>query len=185
MKKNYKTLLTNSDGFPLSIISWQKAFTMICKQSVEQVDFYDDYARDGRGYKYPVPAVIMRKTYLKRDHKKAPYNRKNVFMRDGLTCQYCNKKFHVSDLTLDHVLPRKLKGESSFTNIVTSCYPCNRKKADKTCDECGMWPIKTPIHPGYNQLFLGIFPWSENVPSEWKTYLSVLPSFKDRIYVEA
>ena len=44
------------------------------------------------------------------------------------TCYYCNTKFSVSMLTMDHVVPVIRGGKSVKSNIVTACKTCNNKK---------------------------------------------------------
>jgi hypothetical protein len=95
---------------------------------------------------------------------------------------YCGIQPDTKDLTFDHVIPRsKWTGKGSPTtweNIVTACKPCNNRKADKTCKEAKMFPLKDPVRPAYGEMFLGLSPWKDRVPTEWVPYLSSLPAFK-------
>ena len=54
------------------------------------------------------------------------------------TCVYCGKTYELSNLTLDHVVPRSAGGETIASNIVPACQRCNQKKASK--------PISTPAN---------------------------------------
>jgi 5-methylcytosine-specific restriction endonuclease McrA len=47
------------------------------------------------------------------------------------TCVYCGKSYELSQLTLDHVIPRSAGGETIVSNIVPACEKCNQKKASK------------------------------------------------------
>lgn len=51
-----------------------------------------------------------------------------VFKRDGFVCQYCGA--HPPDvlLELDHIVPVAENGTSDESNLVTSCFDCNRGK---------------------------------------------------------
>jgi 5-methylcytosine-specific restriction endonuclease McrA len=75
------------------------------------------------------------------------FSRINVFTRDGFRCQYCSKQFGMRDLNYDHVRPRHLGGRTVWDNIVTSCYPCNSKKANRTPEQAGMKLRKQPVKP--------------------------------------
>ena len=135
-KHHQRTLVLNADYTPIGLISWQKAMTLDYKDLVSVVDFYkDDSIVCPHGEKWPVPAVIALKSWARASKSKIPFSRKNVFLRDKLTCQYCNKRFTTKKLTYDHVVPRsKWRGNGTPTrweNIVTCCYPCNHKKANK------------------------------------------------------
>ena len=44
------------------------------------------------------------------------------------TCVYCGIRHEASDLTIDHVRPRSLGGNSLTSNLVPSCRACNQSK---------------------------------------------------------
>lgn len=96
---------------------------------------------------YLMPAIVRLKTYAPRHIKKRRYNRTGVFKRDKHTCQYCAVKFKPSDLTIDHVLPRAMGGQTSWENCVTCCNECNNKKADRTPKMAKMKLLKKPVKP--------------------------------------
>jgi len=174
---NLKTLILNADWFPYKIRSWQDAFTMEVRGKVSVIDFYSEYkAKDGKGRCYPIPAVACLKKYIHLNHNKASFSPSNVIMRDRNICQYCGVRFASHELNLDHVVPKSMGGRRIWTNIVTSCIRCNRMKGDQTCEKSGMFPIKTPVQPSYNEVFQGL---SKSPPEEWMPYLSVLPTFKE------
>jgi hypothetical protein len=52
-----------------------------------------------------------------------------VFKRDGFTCIYCGGVPPTSVLEIDHIEPVAEGGGNEETNLVTSCYDCNRGKA--------------------------------------------------------
>ena len=68
-------------------------------------------------------------------------------MRDNHTCQYRGAVQVKMKLNLDHVMPRSRGGEHSWTNVVTSCIPCNTAKGDKTPEEAGMPLLTLPRQP--------------------------------------
>lgn len=54
--------------------------------------------------------------------------RERIFRRDGYCCIYCGGVFKPSELTVDHVQPRRKGGDHSEGNLVTSCRACNTAK---------------------------------------------------------
>lgn len=185
--KKYRTLVLNANGRPLSIISWWRALYLMKEERVVELDFYADVkVKDGHNRYYTIPAVVIRKKMVNRKSKQAPFCKKNVYLRDALCCQYCGGRFLPRELTFDHVYPKsKWKKESregtptTWENVVTCCYACNRRKANKTCKEAGMYPLCTPVKPKYGEMFLGISPWRDDIPVEWHPYLTHLPLFRN------
>lgn len=55
-----------------------------------------------------------------------------VLMRDGFKCRYCGKSADEKELEVDHIIPRSRGGSSDLSNLVTSCFECNRGKRDKS-----------------------------------------------------
>lgn len=55
-----------------------------------------------------------------------------VFKRDHFTCQYCGAQPPAIVLVADHITPVAEGGETSLTNLITACEPCNQGKADKS-----------------------------------------------------
>lgn len=51
-----------------------------------------------------------------------------VFARDSFTCQYCGKRPPEVILEVDHIHPVSKGGLDDLTNLLASCYDCNRGK---------------------------------------------------------
>lgn len=173
--KHKRALVLNADYRAMSLISWQNAIEIEYKNSAQVLDFYkNDFIICADGGKWPVPAILVLKMYVK-PIKKVSFTKGNVFLRDKLKCQYCTKSFLCKDLTYDHVIPRskwdKSKGScTSWENIVSCCYPCNHKKADLTLKEAGLKLLKEPKKPYARDYVPGIKPWTKLQP-EWLPYL--------------
>ncbi|MFH1654601.1 MAG: HNH endonuclease, partial [Pseudomonadota bacterium] len=75
------------------------------------------------------------------------FSRYNILLRDDFTCQYCSKRLSKGSLNLDHVVPRSRGGKTSWTNVVTSCHHCNRKKGGFLPHEVGMKLKRVPTKP--------------------------------------
>ena len=54
-----------------------------------------------------------------------------VFKRDSFTCQYCGKSAPTVLLEIDHIKPVSKNGDDDITNLITSCFDCNRGKSDR------------------------------------------------------
>jgi 5-methylcytosine-specific restriction endonuclease McrA len=85
-----------------------------------------------------VPEVIVLNSATVPKRRLMQFSRRNLARRDHHTCQYCGSKPTPQMLTIDHVMPRKKGGKSSWENCVLSCFDCNHKKADRTPEEAGM-----------------------------------------------
>ena len=54
-----------------------------------------------------------------------------VFKRDNFMCQYCGRTpQNGTVLVVDHKNPISNKGETSLSNLITSCFECNLGKGD-------------------------------------------------------
>jgi hypothetical protein len=64
---------------------------------------------------------------------------------------------------------------TNWTNIVTSCGPCNRKKGSKTLSQANMYLKNLPCEPNKNTKYLTIAQElstiKDTIPEEWKTFL--------------
>lgn len=96
---------------------------------------------------FKLPAVIVLTRFVKYRLAQCSPSRRNIIWRDQNQCQYCEKHFSDSELTLDHVIPRSRKGKNTWQNLVTACKKCNQRKGSKTTAESGMVPFRGPAPP--------------------------------------
>lgn len=185
--KHGKCLVLNSDYIPLTIIGWQKACVWSMKHEydhhigVEIIDFYkNDFITGANNKKYPVPAVVKTVKYLKINNYRVKFSRKNLFIRDNYTCQYCNYRYDIANLTYDHVIPKSIwnfdtGSPTTWTNIVTACIECNRKKRNRTPKQANMPLQNLPSIPNKSTKYLPIVTYltkiRSDIPDEWKAYL--------------
>lgn len=69
--------------------------------------------------------------FINREKKKARELRDTAWWKKKKSngvCHYCRKKFHPSELTMDHVIPIVRGGKSVKENLVPCCKECNNKK---------------------------------------------------------
>jgi len=53
-----------------------------------------------------------------------------IFKRDNFTCRYCGRRSPEVILEVDHIIPLAKGGTDDPMNRTTSCWHCNRGKAD-------------------------------------------------------
>lgn len=140
-----RTTILNLDYSVISIVPWQQGITLLFKKVVVPIEFWETQIRSGSGEFWQVPKVVTVKKFVKHQRRWHP-TKKNIFLRDKYTCQYCGSN-RPQDMTLDHVLPKSRKGKDTWENLVTACYKCNHKKADRTPEECGFKLAKAPHDP--------------------------------------
>lgn len=162
-------LLLNQNYEPLNVCKFRRAISLLIKNKVEVVESNSFQVRTVSSL-WEVPSVIRLHYLVKRPRpNKIQISRRNILIRDNHTCQYCGKKS--SDLTLDHLIPRKFGGASTWENLVSACKECNNKKGDKPLSEVNI-KLKTPPRPlKYlpNVIHsLVSFP----IKEEWKKYLT-------------
>jgi hypothetical protein len=137
---NAAVLVLNASFEPVSICQARRALTLVVK---ERAVIQEDAGSEVHpGILFPL--VIRLKTQTWVPYRVQMLNRKNILMRDRHRCQYCDRKMHPGDLTLDHVIPRSKGGPNTWENLVACCGPCNKRKADRTPEEAGMLLLRRP-----------------------------------------
>jgi len=94
-----------------------------------------------------VPRIMRLLFYDRLPRTAVKFTRRNIYARDRSRCQYCGRKFPTSELSLDHVVPRSLGGESNWSNIVCCCVQCNVRKGGRLPQHAGMRLIAEPTKP--------------------------------------
>jgi hypothetical protein len=84
---------------------------------------------------FKIPEVVLLSRYEFLPEQKVNFCRRSLWKRDQNTCQYCGKRPREDECTIDHVVPKSLGGETSWTNCVLACYRCNSQKADRRPEE--------------------------------------------------
>ncbi|MCK5551701.1 MAG: HNH endonuclease [Deltaproteobacteria bacterium] len=164
-----RALLLNATYEPLRVVSWKKAIVMLTLGKVEVVETYDRVIH-GVSFSIRLPSVIRLIQFIKRRPPSLKFSRQNIYLRDKGICQYCGKHYHRELVTFDHVVPRSKRGLTDWTNLVTCCRPCNRKKGGRTPREAEMKLIKRPQRPRWPPILtitIGI----QETPVSWRPYL--------------
>jgi 5-methylcytosine-specific restriction endonuclease McrA len=157
-----KVLVLNATQVPINITSWRRAMTMLYKGRAAGV-VYNGKMINGA---LRLPEIIRLVNYVPLPYSEVVLSRKNVYLRDNHTCQYCGKSH--STLTIDHVIPKSRGGEDSWDNMVVCCARCNNRKGDRLPEEAGMKLIGTPYRPS-STLYLHLTRLS-GVPESWYNY---------------
>jgi 5-methylcytosine-specific restriction endonuclease McrA len=159
-------LVLNRQFYAVHITSWKRALTLLYLDHAQVVDeeyrtynFEDWRALSLRmkvhpagfvttpAFRIAVPEVIALKLYDRLPASDVKFTRRNIYEHYGYRCCYCGKKFGTQDLNLDHVVPRSRGGPTDWSNIVTSCIPCNLKKANRVPKEAGLKLLTPPTKP--------------------------------------
>lgn len=187
-----RVLVLNKSWVPIGIVS---AFDAICKVMKNKARFldenyqlydleswaehWDDLSSLSEEQKtklvrssrmcFLLPEIIVLTTYNGFVRQKVKLCRRNIYERDGYTCQYCGKHSTSKDLNLDHVVPKSKGGKTSWKNIVTSCISCNSRKGNRTPKEANMSLLKKPVKPHW--LTLGR---KMRFPESWEDFVGHL-----------
>ena len=164
-----RTLLLTQGYEPIKVISWQRAITLLTLHKVEVVEEYDAQIR-ATSVIIQVPAVVRLRKAFRRHAKPVKFSRVNIYARDAYRCQYCAAKCAIDGLTYDHVIPRSRGGRTTWENIVSCCYTCNARKANRTPAEARMALLSTPGRPSWMPS-VQIRVSAKSVPDAWRDYV--------------
>lgn len=124
-----------------------------------------------------IPRVLQLVAYDRMPRTTIRLTRRNIFLRDGYTCQYCARRGTPRDLNLDHVMPRSRGGPMTWENVVCSCRVCNLKKGGRTPPEANMRLLRRPVRPRWSPVLALAF--SPGRPAEWEPFLASLPDARE------
>jgi len=170
-------LVLNKHYMAIRIVGARRAFSLLFREIAEVVsweegsylnydfeswcevsEFKRRFEPDGHdwvstvNFHIAVPRIIRLLFYDRLPRSEVKLNRRNIFARDKNRCQYCGKKYPTSELSLDHIIPRSMGGESVWVNMVCACANCNVKKGGRTPRQAGMKLIQKPVKPKHNPL---------------------------------
>jgi 5-methylcytosine-specific restriction endonuclease McrA len=146
-----KVLIVDPGGIPKSWVSYKEAILYVVKNSIAWIPqnaikttiYGGTCALTGLPSSVEIASILaikgpmLAKLIGTSGHTPRVSNR-GLFVRDHHRCAYCGKYFDGEDLTRDHIIPKRMKGKNTWQNLITSCKPCNGKKADRTPEKAGM-----------------------------------------------
>ena len=158
-------LVLNLNYVPINICTVRRAVVLVVKGKAELLENHRGQIRTV-DRSIDAPSIIRLAYLVKRPFLPRKLSKKEIFLRDRYTCQYCSKK--AQDLTLDHVVPRRQHGPHTWENVVTACTRCNLRKAGRTPAEAKMKLVKIPRAPDPNPYLI-----LQNrvILDEWQPYL--------------
>jgi len=141
------------DGIYMSydFAGWQEMSEL--RLSLAEHDEEDEWI-SAVNFRIQVPRVIRLLGYDRMPLSVVKFNRRNVFLRDEHCCQYCQRRFASSNLSLDHVIPRSRGGSTTWENVVCACLKCNVRKGGRTPQEAGMRLPRKPKRPKRSPVLL-------------------------------
>jgi 5-methylcytosine-specific restriction endonuclease McrA len=161
-------LVLNQDYEPLNVTNLPRAFRLVFGEKAEVLEYDHQVFRTPRT-SFRAPSVIRLQHHIKRPRPRVKLSRREVFVRDRHTCQYCGRIAH--DLTLDHIVPRHRGGAHAWDNLVAACKGCNHRKGSKTPDEARMRLVRAPFEPR-SDLYSLFTPYLADERNEaWRNYL--------------
>lgn len=164
------TLVLNRNWQPVNVATVARALVMVWSETARVVDPHDYQLYDWRDWsklvpqkdqpfirsvskRICVPEIITLTDFNRLPSTTVAFSRRNIFKRDRMMCQYCGRKPHGDELTIDHVTPRAQGGISTWENCVLACIRCNHSKADRTPQRAGMKLLNEPKHPNWNPIY--------------------------------
>jgi 5-methylcytosine-specific restriction endonuclease McrA len=160
-------LVLNANFEPINVCDMRRAIHLIMAEKASLVV-------NGRGEiqtvsrAFPKPSVIRLQKMIHRPRPQLKLNRREVFRRDGYTCQYCGRR--TPDLTIDHVVPRHMGGKHVWDNVVAACQSCNHRKGGRLLQEANMHLFRPPTEPPSSAQYI----FGKHLPenAEWETFLA-------------
>lgn len=161
-----KVLLLNTDWTPLNFVSEVRALKLLMKGRCEIITVSEKPSIWGEKIVTPsceldTPATLRVLERVNRKYTTPCFRKKVLFNRDNWQCQYCNVKLDKNSVTIDHIIPRAMGGQTSWKNCVVACKKCNLKKGSKPLSECDMRLRKTPAIPSVTHY------WETGNQSSW------------------
>lgn len=141
---NRPVLVLNGNYEPLNVCTTKRAMGLILAGKATVLE-------NGRGFIRTVsrtferPSVIRLVYVVHRPRPRVRLSKREILRRDDYRCQYCGRQ--VSNLTVDHVVPRHRGGTHCWENLVAACPQCNRRKGGRTLEEAHMTLLRQPFEP--------------------------------------
>jgi 5-methylcytosine-specific restriction endonuclease McrA len=161
-------LVLNQNYEPLNICNVRRALMLLFNNKAEVLELNHQVIHSANAT-WRAPSVIRLSVMIKRPMPRAKLSRREIFIRDDYTCQYCG--IHTRDLTLDHVIPKSKGGGHSWENLVSACRSCNHRKGGKSLVEANMRLPHEPRAPRTNMYYM-VYRYMRTAPhSEWEKFV--------------
>jgi 5-methylcytosine-specific restriction endonuclease McrA len=163
---NRHVLMLNQNYEPLTVCTARRAIVLLFQGKAEMIEAANGLKIRSVRRDYSLPSIVRLWQYKKVPYKRIMLTRKNILTRDNHQCQYCGT--FKGPMTVDHVVPKTMRGADSWENMVCACVKCNNKKGDRTPEQAGMKLLKKPSRPthiDFIQRYIGV------ADQRWRPYL--------------
>jgi 5-methylcytosine-specific restriction endonuclease McrA len=165
---NGAVLVLNQNYEPLNVCNLRRAIVLVFDGKAEVLEANGKVVKSA-SRSFPAPSVIRMVYLIHRPRPRVKLTRREVFIRDGYTCQYCGRQSH--DLTIDHVVPRSRGGAHCWENLVSACKPCNHRKGGKLLGEARMHLRNEPREPRAGRYYTIERRIEGTVTQQWSKFL--------------
>jgi len=165
---NSAVLVLNQNYEPLNVCNARRAFVLVDRGKAEILEHAEGAIRSAL-HAFPKPSVIRLIYMIRRPRPQMRLTRREVFVRDRYTCQYCGKQ--TRDLTIDHVTPKHRGGRHEWENLVAACRNCNHRKGSKTLAESRMTLLREPRAPRADVRYLFGSYLADEQNDPWRSYV--------------
>jgi 5-methylcytosine-specific restriction endonuclease McrA len=161
----------NHNYEPLNVCNFRRAVVLVITGKAEILEAYNVDVISQR-QTFDAPSVIRLSYMIRRPHPRVKLCRREIFIRDNFTCQYCGKQ--TGDLTIDHVVPRSRGGGHSWENLVSACRSCNHRKGGRSPTEARLTLNREPFEPRAGRYYSIQRALNSSVSDTW---LKFIPGF--------
>ncbi|CAA9569933.1 MAG: HNH endonuclease family protein [uncultured Thermomicrobiales bacterium] len=169
---NSAVLVLNQNYEPLNVCNVRRAIVLVFDGKAEVLEVHPQALRSS-SREYVAPSVIRMMYLIRRPRPRVKLTRREVFIRDNYTCQYCGRQG--LDLTIDHIVPRHRGGPHSWENLVSACKACNHRKGGKTLAQSRMALRSDPAEPRAGMYYTIERRLDTGVSNAWEKFL---PGFR-------
>lgn len=143
-------------GLPVAWIDWREAVGLYFTDKVAwEAGAAKLHLRGGRardtGYRSGVDIdsiiAVNDRSHRYSQNLVPALTRRELYHRDGGVCLYCGSHLPYTQMQIEHVVPKARNGTHAWTNVVSACGPCNRRKDDRTPEQAGMKLMALPYEP--------------------------------------
>lgn len=166
-------LVLNQNYEPLNVCNVRRALVLVFGEKAEILEVYDAPVFSA-STSFVAPSVIRLIYMIRRPRPRVKLTRREVFIRDEHTCQYCGVR--TSDLTIDHVVPRSRGGQHTWENLVSACRACNHRKGGKTLADSRMRLRREPYEPRAGAYYTIQRRLNAAISDEWRRFI---PGYED------
>lgn len=170
---NNAVLVLNQNYEPLNVCNVRRALVLVIGGRAEILEARAHHLASASAV-FPAPSVIRLMYMIRRPRPRVKLTRREIFIRDGFTCQYCERQ--ASDLTIDHVIPRSRGGQHVWDNVVSACKTCNHRKGGKSIAEARMSLRTQPFEPRAGRYYTIERRLDTSIQTDWQKFLPDITS---------